>query len=373
MLLALALAIALAAPTEAQRKKKKGMEEEPTQVLEVLPEPPPFLTAETARVGFLVTPLSSKGLLSQQTRDALRFLLRNNRGAQIAKIRAWVAGTGDLRRVPALVAEEFTAKKQPLPVVSVIQVGELPAEGAQVLLEALTVERRAVNSFGLAFFSGQQALKEERTENPLEPVLPLASQSLENLAAAAAGVGLRSGDLLRVTCLVSSLADHAAVSAKMAQMFPAAALALVQLQRGPLRPVAECEGVGRLPQAPRNEVELLNPAGLPSSPNYSQVALVRSPKILFTDPQLCFGPTESDVKLAFERLKRDLEAAQSGFDRVFFTSYYPLNNAIMDQIRARRFDYLDRARPPASTMILFEGLPSLDAQFGVEVYAAARE
>jgi hypothetical protein len=147
MLLALALAIALAAPTEAQRKKKKGMEEEPTQVLEVLPEPPPFLTAETARVGFLVTPLSSKGLLSQQTRDALRFLLRNNRGAQIAKIRAWVAGTGDLRRVPALVAEEFTAKKQPLPVVSVIQVGQLPAEGAQVLLEALTVERRAVNSF----------------------------------------------------------------------------------------------------------------------------------------------------------------------------------------------------------------------------------
>ncbi len=358
-------------PALAQRRKKKGAEEEPTQVLETLPEPPPFLTAETGRIGFLVTPLSAKGLLSQQTRDALRGLMRNNRGAQVVRLRAWVAGTGDLRRVQTIVAEEFSEKKQPLPVVSVIQVGQLPIEGAQVLLEATTVEKRVVNPQGLAFFSGQQVVKEEKTENPLESVVPLVEKSLTNLAQAASGAGVTPANMMRVTCLVSSLADYSTLSAGVSRAFPAAAVAIVQLQRGPVRPVAECEGVGRLTQTPGAAVELLNPPGLPTSPNYSQVARVSSPKILFTDTQMCFGGAPPDVKLAFERLKRDLEAAKSSFGQVFFTSYYPLNNAILEQIRERRFDYLDRQRPPASTMILFEGLPSLDAQFAVEVMASA--
>jgi hypothetical protein len=38
-----------------------------------------------------------------------------------------------------------------------------------------------------------------------------------------------------------------------------------------------------------------------------------------------------------------------------------------------RFEFYDRSQPPASTMLLFEGLPSLDASFGVEVIAVAAE
>jgi enamine deaminase RidA (YjgF/YER057c/UK114 family) len=36
-----------------------------------------------------------------------------------------------------------------------------------------------------------------------------------------------------------------------------------------------------------------------------------------------------------------------------------------------RFDYYDRSHPPASTLLLFEGLPSLDATVAIEVAAAA--
>jgi enamine deaminase RidA (YjgF/YER057c/UK114 family) len=38
-----------------------------------------------------------------------------------------------------------------------------------------------------------------------------------------------------------------------------------------------------------------------------------------------------------------------------------------------RFEFYDRARPPASTMILFQGLPSLDASFGIDVVAVSRD
>jgi enamine deaminase RidA (YjgF/YER057c/UK114 family) len=45
---------------------------------------------------------------------------------------------------------------------------------------------------------------------------------------------------------------------------------------------------------------------------------------------------------------------------------------VADQVRALRFDYYNRQRPPASTFLLFEGLPSLDATVAVEVIAAAQ-
>ena len=87
-----------------KRKPKKEVEPKP-QVLEVLPEPPEAVTVETARLTFQVSPLSSEGLLSRQVRDALRALLRNSHGATIVKIRAFVAGSGDLRRIKEIVSK----------------------------------------------------------------------------------------------------------------------------------------------------------------------------------------------------------------------------------------------------------------------------
>src|ERR1700691_5965755 len=95
----------------AQKGKKKTDEEPVTQTLPVLKDPPSAVVAETARLVFHVSPLSNKGLLSQQVRDALKALLRDSHGATVVKLRAFVAGSGDMRRVSTIVSETFTEHK----------------------------------------------------------------------------------------------------------------------------------------------------------------------------------------------------------------------------------------------------------------------
>src|SRR5689334_449328 len=107
----------------AQRKKKK---EEETQTLQIPKELPGAVVGETRRLTFHVTPLSSKGLLSQQVRDALKVVGRDAGTETVLKIRAFVAGSGDLRRVRDLVSDFFTERRQPLPTLSLIQSGGLP-------------------------------------------------------------------------------------------------------------------------------------------------------------------------------------------------------------------------------------------------------
>jgi hypothetical protein len=56
---------------------------------------------------------------------------------------------------------------------------------------------------------------------------------------------------------------------------------------------------------------------------------------------------------------------------VAWSSIYPLSNSIGDQVRKIRFEFYDPARPPASTLLAFEGLPSMDASFAVDTVAVA--
>lgn len=196
---------AVAQPERKPSKKKKKDDEEPiTQTLPLLKDPPAAAVGETDRLVFHVSPLSNKGLLSPQIRDALKILFQENHGAAIIKLRAFVAGSGDLRRVQTLVSEIFTEHKMNLPALSTIQVGALPMEGAQVVIESVGVEKRAVNSQGLAFFSGQQA-KDFR-------------QSVAQLKTAVAAVNV--SDVLRVTCFLSSLDEIGAVRSAVAGAFP---------------------------------------------------------------------------------------------------------------------------------------------------------
>src|ERR1051326_8261884 len=112
----------------AQKKKK----EEITQTLQLPKELPGAVVGDTRRLTFHVTPLSAKGLLSQQIRDALKAVGRDAGNETVLHIRAFAAGSGDLRRVRDLVSEFFTEHRQPLPSLSLIQSGGLPMEGAQV-------------------------------------------------------------------------------------------------------------------------------------------------------------------------------------------------------------------------------------------------
>ena len=349
-------------PADHQKKKQA----ETTQTREVPKDLPNAVTAETQRLAFHVSPLSSKGLLSQQVRDGLRALFRQGSGATIVKLRAFVAGTGDTRRVQTIVSETFTERHMPLPALSVVQAGALPLEGAQVVLESIAVSRKPLNPHGLAFLSGQAA----SSENPVQPVAPLAEKSISQLRVALRALGLETKDVLRVTCFLSTLEDIGAVRGLVAQEFRQAALNYVQIQREPLRAVAECEAVARLEADSDPPLRFLNPEGLTLSPNYSQIALVSAPRVAFTGTQLAFGYQDPDARLAFQRLEKGLEQVGASFAGAAMSSVYPLSGFATDLVRRIRFEFYDKTRPPASTMLPFEGLPSMDASFAVEVIAA---
>src|SRR5580693_4220434 len=117
---------------------KKKNPDDITQTLDLPKDPPMVAVGESRRLIFQISPLSAKGLLSQQTREALKAILKANGGMPVIHIRAFVAGSGDLRRVPQIVSEVFREKKLPLPSVSVVQAGGLPLENAQVVIEAVS-------------------------------------------------------------------------------------------------------------------------------------------------------------------------------------------------------------------------------------------
>jgi enamine deaminase RidA (YjgF/YER057c/UK114 family) len=337
---------------EGKSKKKKG--DDLTQSLPPPPELPVTVSAQTDRLAFQVSPLSPRGLLSQQTRDALKALLRTNHGT-ILQLRAFVAGSGDLRRVGELVGETFTEKHLPLPALSVVQVGALPQEGAQVVIESTEADRKVLNPNGVAFLSGQAA--------------PSLAQSLDNVKSALEAGGMLPSDALRVTCFVSSLAEQKDIQPAMTASFPGAALNHVQMQRESVTPAVECEAVARL-RAPRSEsVSFLNPLKLEQPSAYSQVALVTSPELIITGTQLAFGNQDSDLKLAFDRLEKALSSAKTRLNRVVMSHLYVTSSSLAGRVRAVRGGYYSSEHPPASTMLPFEGLPSLDALFGLDVIA----
>src|SRR5258707_5026537 len=149
-------------PVIVPEGKKKKKDHDVTQPLPPPKELPSAIAADTDRPTFEVSPLQGKGLLSAQTREALRSLLRTNRGT-IVKLRAFVAGSGDLRRIGELVGETFTERRQPLPSLSVAQVGALPLVGAPVVIAPTELANSVVNPTAVPSLSVQSAATDSQS------------------------------------------------------------------------------------------------------------------------------------------------------------------------------------------------------------------
>jgi len=313
-----------AQPRPFRVKPPKKEKEPETQTLPLPPEPPAAVIAETEKLAFHVSPLSTKGLLTEQVHDALKALDRANGGATFVKLRAFVAGTGDMRRVATIVAEELSGKKMPLPAVTTVQVGALPVEGAQVVIESISAGKKTVNPNGLAFFSAQHV-----------PELTAAAKA-------------RDAVTVQVTCFVGDLTQVASARAAVASAFPGAAANFVQLTRLAVEPGISCEGVGRLLQPGRSPARLV-----------------------FTGAQLAFGEKEQDLRLAYNRLGRALGSMKAAYGDALVMSVYSLNRSIADKAVALAPEFLGHSVRPAGSTEIVEGLPSLDATVAIEVVAAA--
>lgn len=283
------------------------------QTLPQMKEPPAAVVAEASRLTFQISPLSSKGLLTPQTRDALKAIMH---GGALVKVRAFVAGTGDLRRVQALMSEALAEKKEPLPALTVVQVGALPLEGAQVVLEGVSEEKKAVSPNGLEFFSGT----------------PKETEAF-------------GGEVVRVTCWLTSLDGVPNLRASLAAKFPHAAVNLVQALRDAADSPGSCEGVRRVASG-----------GV-------------SGKLLFSSLQMAFGEKDADLRLAFDRLEKTLAAQDAGFNQVVNSDVYALSAGAWDKGGAVARQFIPTARAP----LFIENLPSIDASLGIEVVAAVRK
>jgi enamine deaminase RidA (YjgF/YER057c/UK114 family) len=333
-----------------KKKKKKAKKEEPeiTQVLEVPKDPPSAVIVQTERLVFHVSPLSAKGLLSQQIRDGIKALWSANHGAQIVKIRAFVAGSGDMRRVPAIVSEMFTEKRLALPAVSVVQVGGLPLDGAQVVLESIAMEKKVGNPNGIAFVAGQPATVGDAV-GPLKSALgPMEPRA--------------------ITCFLNTLDGVNNVRSQIAATYPKAVATYVQLRRDTSGDFVECEAIAAADKAPANGIEYRNAR----EGRYSDVAVVGPGKLVLSGTQLAFGGSEADIRLAFGRLEKAMNPVGGKLSDVVSTRFYPLTSAAAEATRKVRFEFYDAKKPPASTLLIFEGLPSLDALLGLEVVALHR-
>jgi enamine deaminase RidA (YjgF/YER057c/UK114 family) len=323
-----------------QRRKKQ--EEEITQTLELPPDPPAAVPADPSRLAFVQAPLSSQGLLSRQTRDGLRVLLQSARGARFVRIRAYVAGTGDLRRVQSIVAETFAERKQPLPVLTVAQVGALAVEGAQVQMEAL-VEQRKPTGAGTVFAAASAATAEEAAG--------LIRQTLEQ-----AGAVMDAPASL--VCGVSSPEMLEPMRRAAYAMLPRAAYVGFQLQRIPAPPLAACQAAASMARATEGGVQRL-PHGVALS----------VPKIIVSGAQLAFRYEETDARLAYQRLDRTLQQAGSSLKHAVLLYVYPMSSQLAELARKVRAEFVNTAAPPAGLVAPVEGLPSIDGAFALEAIA----
>ena len=313
--------------------------------------------ANTQNLTFGVAPPSPQGTAVQQARRIASRLPKN-----LVSVTAFVAPAEDLAAVRQALESGLARYGQPA--LAVVGVGGLGDPGARVSIEHVSSAARPVNPHGIAFVAGQPA----SAEKPLAEVAPLVEKSFADLRKAHAAAGLTGAEVLRLTCFVSSLADLAAVRRLAAAEFPAAAHNYVQLVRSPDRAVVECETVLRLRSSPAERLKMVQPEGLASSPNYSHVALLAPGKVAFSGLHYAAGTQDPDARSLFSSLGQTLTAAGSSLRGVAMSSLYPTSPAASDLIRRIRFEFYDRARPPASTMLVFESLPAA-ASFAAQVVA----
>ena len=333
---AIAAILILAGGVFAARDLFAAKDKEPkTQQLREAQDPPMVASGAAARLTFQVSPLSGKGLLSEQTRDAINAIRKMNGNAQLVHIRAFAASNGDARRIPQIIADVL-GDKQPLPSVSVLQVGDLPMTDAQVVLEAVSAGKKDVNPAGVTFYPLELVTAADTKEAQRDEQKDLLQKAVDQLAAK------MTGKPLAVTCFVSSLDNGSQTAdvfpAIVRAKFPSAAIDVVQPRRLAWDSSAGCEG-----------------AAAGGSAGSAQIA--------FTGTQASFGAEPKDAELAVQRLDRAMEQAGVSRAKASIVRVYLLSPST---------EAAAKKALGAATAYSVEGVAASSAAFAIDAIAPVR-
>ena len=306
------------------------------------------VVADPARVAWLVSKPAASA------REALDELGPRLARLRVVRLRVFTAG-GDRSKI----ADEV-ARLKITHALTVAPVAGFASEG-KFLVEATVEGRRSVNPFGLALVSGQPV----QVEGAGASVMPLIAKSFDKLDVAHAAAGAKPGDVRRVTCFCTSETGLSGIADLVKKRYPAAACVVARIPAIPGRTLVECESVVRSGRRPASAVEMVNPEGLDKSPNYSHIALLGPGQAVWSSA--VYGSIR-EPKAMFAELDRRLRRAGSSIVQTAMSCLYPAASAGSDAIRNSRFDFYDRAKPPASTLLLFG--PGDADEIAVDVIAA---
>jgi len=208
--------------------------------------------------------------------------------------------------------------------------------GAQVVMEATSVEKQAANVM-LEYFPPV------RTQDLGSTIGYLQTKSKDN-------------EMALVTCFVTSLDDAVGARASLTAAFPKAAIDLVQSQRQSVQPYFGCEGIGR-----RERLTQIMYSG--------PFPYFLGGKIILTGTKLVFRDEDADVRLAFQRQLKAIEALGATKDDVIWTEIYALTNPMAIKVREMRREFMNQAALTDIVPPLIEGLPSTDATAAIEIIA----
>jgi len=311
-----------------------------------------------------VVPAMSQGVVTPT--ESLRFQVINPepKGTLTEQLeRAESKVKGRVYRYRVFVRPEADVKPFSItlraPVLTIVRVAALPDKDQKVSLEAVTSGGR--NPHGLVFISGEGVTGNEATPK----VAPMVTTALDNVNKALHAAQLAPPDVLSLTCYISSLEDIADVRKLTASRYPKAARNHLQIPIPFGRALVECEAVARA----KGAVGFLSPEGLPKSPNFSHVAGVSAKKIYWSGVHTAPSCDEAGVRKMFEDLAAGAKKENAALDQVAFSYLYPNSRQAVDLIRNIRFGFYSKERPPASTMILFNGVENANACAAVEVAA----
>jgi enamine deaminase RidA (YjgF/YER057c/UK114 family) len=119
------------------------------------------------------------------------------------------------------------------------------------------------------------------------------------------------------------------------------------------------------------------PEGLAPGPGYSHAVTGRgrwvatAGQVALDDAGQLVGPDDpqAQARQAFANLGRALAAAGASFADVIKLNYYVTDIAMLPAVRAIRDEYVDTARPPASTAVQVSALAMPGLMIEIEAWA----
>lgn len=121
-----------------------------------------------------------------------------------------------------------------------------------------------------------------------------------------------------------------------------------------------------------------SPEALPSAPGYSHVVSIPSGRLVWTSGQVAMDPEgsvigagnwEAQARAVFGNLATALETAGAGWADVVKLTFYVVDVSEVATIRAVRDEFVDRDRPPTSTLVEVAGLVHPDLLLEIEAVA----